>query len=61
MPNTLRVWMSRGKLQPLFGASGEEVFHIPTVKAVAEAGRAKNIPKDPAANARGTHKRRHAA
>lgn len=64
MPGTVRVWMSRGKLQPLFGEPGREVFHIPTVVAVAEAGRAKNVPKDPAANARGPHKRRahaHAA
>lgn len=60
MPNTLRVWMSRGKLAPLFGGPGQEVFHIPTVKAVAEAGRARNIPKDPAANARGPHRRRTA-
>ncbi|WP_328336757.1 hypothetical protein [Streptomyces violaceus] len=57
MPNTLRVWMSRGKLEPLFGDPGQEVFHIPTVVKVAEAGRAKNVPKDPAANARGPHKR----
>ncbi|MFD7705682.1 hypothetical protein [Streptomyces sp. NPDC059786] len=59
MPNTLRVWMSRGKLKPLFGDPGQEVFHIPTVVAVAEAGRSKNVPKDPAANARGPHKRRN--
>lgn len=58
MPNTLRVWMSRGKLKPLFGEPGQEVFHIPTVIAIAEAGRSKNVPKDPAANARGPHKRR---
>lgn len=57
-PGTLRVWMSRGKLKPLFGQPGEEVFHIPTVVEVAEAGRARNIPKDPAANARGPHRRR---
>ncbi|MFF0736877.1 hypothetical protein ACFYVK_35350 [Streptomyces chartreusis] len=58
MPNTLRVWMTRGKLKPLFGERGQEVFHIPTVIAIAEAGRSRNIPKDPAANARGPHKRR---
>lgn len=58
MPNTLRVWMSRGKLKPLFGEPGQEVFHIPTVVAVAEAGRARNVPSDPAANARGPHRRR---
>jgi hypothetical protein len=57
MPNTLRVWMSRGKLKPLFGEPGREVFHIPTVVAVAKAGRARNVPKDPAANARGPHQR----
>jgi hypothetical protein len=58
MPGTLRVWMTRGKLKPLFGGPGEEVFHIPTVVEVAEAGRARNVPKDPAANARGPHRRR---
>ena len=57
-PGTLRVWMTRGKLKPLFGEPGEEVFHIPTVVEVAEAGRARNVPKDPAANARGPHRRR---
>lgn len=61
MPGTLRVWMTRGKLKPLFGDPGKEIFHIPTVKAVAEAGRAKNVPADPAANARGPHRRRQAA
>ena len=60
MPGTLRVWMTRGKLKPLFGEPGQEVFHIPTVIEIAEAGRAKNIPKDPAANARGPHRRRTA-
>lgn len=58
MPGTLRVWMSRGKLKPLFGEPGEEVFHIPTVIQIAEAGRSRNVPKDPAANARGPHRRR---
>lgn len=57
MPNTLRVWMSRGKLTPLFGEPGHEVFHIPTVVAVAEAGRKKNVPRDPAANSRRPHQR----
>lgn len=60
MPGTIRVWMSRGKIQPLFGERGQEVFHIPTVVAIAEAGRAKNIPRDPAANARGPHARKAA-
>jgi hypothetical protein len=57
-PGTIRVWMSRGKLQPLFGEPGEEFFHIPTVVDIAEAGRGRNVPKDPAANARGPHRRR---
>lgn len=57
-PGTIRVWMSRGKLKPLFGGPGEEVFHIPTVIAIAKAGRDRNVPKDPAANARGPHRRR---
>lgn len=49
MPNTLRVWMSRGKLKPLFGERGQEVFHIPTVVAIAEAGRARREKKAHAA------------
>lgn len=57
-PGTIRVWMSRGKLKPLCGEPGDEIFHIPTVVEIAEAGRARNIPKDPAANARGPHRRR---
>lgn len=61
MPGTLRVWMSRGKLKPLCGGPGQEIFHIPTVIAVAEKGRAKNVPRDPAANSRGRHRRRRTA
>lgn len=57
-PGTIRVWMTRGKLKPLFGEPGEEFFHIPTVVDIAKAGRARNVPKDPAANARGPHRRR---
>lgn len=57
-PGTIRVWMSRGKLKPLFGRPGEEFFHIPTVIEIAQAGRERNVPKDPAANARGPHRRR---
>lgn len=60
MPGTIRVWMSRKKIQPLFGERGHEVFHIPTVVAIAEAGRTKNIPRDPAANSRGPHTRKAA-
>jgi hypothetical protein len=56
-PGTIRVWMTRGKVKPVFGERGQEVFHIPTVVAIAEAGR-KNKPADPAANARGPHARR---
>jgi hypothetical protein len=58
-PGTLRTWMTRGKLQPVMGEPGQELFHIPTVVAVAEAGR-KFRPADPAANSRGPHLRRAA-
>lgn len=57
-PGTIRVWMSRGKVKPLFGSPGQEIFHIPTVVEIAKAGRARNVPSDPAANARGPHRRR---
>lgn len=56
-PGTLRTWMSRGKLAPITGEPGQELFHIPTVCAVAEAGR-KYRPADPAANSRGAHARK---
>jgi hypothetical protein len=56
-PGTIRVWMTRGKITPVLGAPGQELFHIPTVKEIAAAGR-KNTPADPAANSRGHHARR---
>lgn len=59
-PGTIRVWMSRDKIEPILRGATGDVFHIPTVIAAAEAGR-KNTPADPAANSRGTHQRRKAA
>lgn len=55
-PGTLRTWMTRGKIKPVMGDPGQELFHIPTVVAVAEAGR-KFRPADPAANSRRPHLR----
>lgn len=57
-PGTIRVWVSRGKIEPLLDGEGGTFFHLPTVKAAAEAG-SKYAPADPAANSRGAH--RHAA
>lgn len=59
-PGTIRVWMSRGKVEPILRGEAGDVFHIPTICAAAEAGR-KFTPADPAANSRGTHQRRAAA
>lgn len=55
-PGTIRTWMSRGKVRPIMGDPGQEIFHVPTVCAIAEAGR-KYRPADPAANSRGPHVR----
>ncbi|MEU5976368.1 hypothetical protein [Streptomyces sp. NPDC047315] len=56
-PGTIRTWMTRGKIRPLFGAPGAEVFHIPTAQSIAARG-AQHTPRDPAANSRGPHQRR---
>jgi hypothetical protein len=58
-PETIRVWVSRGKITPVV-TEGGPLFHLPTVKAAAAKGR-KFKPADPAANSRGTHQRRLAA
>jgi hypothetical protein len=57
-PGTITVWVTRGKIEPVLGSDGEPLFHLPTVRAAAQAGR-KYTPADPAANSRGHH--RHAA
>ncbi|MET8378034.1 hypothetical protein [Streptomyces microflavus] len=53
-PGTIRVWVSRGKLEPVLDGEAGTYFHLPTVKAAAEGG-AKYKPADPAANSRGPH------
>jgi hypothetical protein len=58
-PETIRVWVSRGKITPVI-TEGEALFHLPTVEAAAAKGR-KFKPTDPAANSRGVHQRRTAA
>lgn len=36
-PNTIRVWMTRGKIEPMqFGDSGPELFHLPTIADAAK-------------------------
>lgn len=56
-PGTIHVWVTRRKIEPILGGEGGMLFHLPTVKAAAEAKR-KFAPADPAANARGPHARR---
>lgn len=50
---TIDVWVTRGKITPVI-VEGEKLFHLPTVRAAAQAGR-KFRPADPAANSRGPH------
>lgn len=54
-PGTIRVWMTRGKIEPILRGDAGDLFHLPTVQVAAEAGR-KNTPADPAANRRGHQK-----
>lgn len=59
-PGTIRVWVSRGKLQPVdLGDNGPELYHLPTVALLRAAGR-NHQPADPAANSRGPHNKRAA-
>lgn len=55
-PGTIRVWVTRGKIEPILNGEGGIFFHLPTVRKAAEAGR-KYTPADPAANSRGSHAR----
>ena len=59
-PGTIRVWVTRGKIEPIFTGDGGPWFHLPTVK-LAAAARSKYAPADPAANSRGPHTRQAAA
>ncbi|MEU1663578.1 hypothetical protein ABZ547_08180 [Streptomyces sparsogenes] len=58
-PATIRVWVSRKKIEPVLVGEAGTYFHLPTVKAAAEAG-SKYTPADPAANSRGPHARQAA-
>jgi hypothetical protein len=55
-PGTIRVWVTRRKIEPILDGEGGTFFHLPTVKAAA-AARSKYKPADPAANSRGPHQR----
>lgn len=57
---TLRVWESRGKIARMPIPNGQPLYHLPTVRAVAEATPRQYTPPDPAANARGPHRRKAA-
>jgi hypothetical protein len=57
-PGTIRVWVTRGKIEPILDGEAGQYFHLPTVRR-ASAGGAKHRPADPAANSRGPHQ--HAA
>ncbi|MEU1434044.1 hypothetical protein ABZ438_08085 [Streptomyces sp. NPDC005786] len=59
-PGTIRVWVTRKKIEPVLSGEGECLFHLPTVKAAAEAG-ARFTPPNPAANSRGPHAHHTAA
>lgn len=53
-PGTIRVWVTRGKIEPILDGPAGQYFHLPTVRQAA-AGGAKYTPADPAANSRGPH------
>lgn len=55
-PGTIRVWMTRGKIEPLLDGEAGQYFHLPTIRQAA-AGGARYTPADPAANSRGPHAR----
>ena len=55
-PGTIRVWMTRRKIEPVLDGEAGQYFHLPTIRAAAEGG-AKHKPADPAANSRGPHLR----
>ena len=48
-PDTIRIWVRRGKVAPFLRTPGQpDLFHLPTVRAAAEAG-AKHRAKTPVA------------
>jgi hypothetical protein len=53
-PGTIRVWVTRGKIEPVLDGEAGQYFHLPTVRQAAVGG-AKFTPADPAANSRGPH------
>ncbi|MFF6966291.1 hypothetical protein OH540_09260 [Streptomyces sp. BPPL-273] len=53
-PGTIRVWVTRGKIEPILDGEAGQYFHLPTIRQAAEGG-AKHRPADPAANSRGPH------
>jgi len=53
-PGTIKVWMTRGKIEPILDGEAGQYFHLPTIRQAA-AGGAKHKPADPAANSRGPH------
>lgn len=55
-PGTIRVWITRGKIEPVLDGEAGQYFHLPTIRRAAAAGR-KFTPSDPAANSRGPHAR----
>lgn len=42
-PGTIRVWVSRGKIEPMPLEGGQPLYHLPTVKRAAQVkpGRTK--------------------
>lgn len=57
-PGTIRVWITRRKIEPVLTGPAGPQFHLPTIRQAASAGR-KHTPADPAANSRRPHQ--HAA
>lgn len=56
-PGTIRVWESRGKIERMPLGNGEAIYHLPTVALAAAHQATQFTPSDPAANARGPHRR----
>lgn len=38
-PGTIRVWVTRKKIEPVLTGAGGALFHLPTVKAASLGGR----------------------
>jgi hypothetical protein len=55
-PGTIRVWMTRGKIEPVLDGPAGQYFHLPTIRRAATGG-AKYTPANPAANSSGPHAR----